>query len=183
MNNSDIKSALDTAGVKHDRVRKHGDDAFRINKVEDVAAATRVLHALEGAKCDVDGDKITVTFEASTATETAEAPKLDPGTAEGQLALQGNAGSRAKNPGYEEVFDLAVAAIAAGDTLKDWKAGRRVRMMQTIRKVYADQFEQRGRNVVFTGDVSSIDKAKVLSQLGLKTNRSLPVKATEAAAA
>lgn len=183
MNATEISNALKSANIEFDRVRKHNaDNVFRINKVGDVAAATHVLHAIEGAKCDVDGDKITVTLEAAAATEVP-AEKLDPATAEGQLALQGNAGSRAKNPGYEEVFDLAIEAIKAGDTLKDWKAGRRVRMMQTIRKCYAPQFEQRGRNVVFTGDVKDIDKSVVLASLGLKTNRSLPAKATEAAAA
>lgn len=164
---TDISSALKAANVSFDRVRKHGDDGFKISKVEDTDAAQAALAGLEGIQFEAGENSLTVTFVEAKQEET-EKPEIE-------------AGERTKNPEYDVVFDMAVKALESGDTLTEWKAGRKVRMMQTIRKLYEDKFEKQGRNVVFTGDVKDIDKAKVLSSLGLKTERSLPK--TEAAAA
>jgi hypothetical protein len=159
---TDISNALKQANVSFDRVRKHGEDGFKINKVEDTDAASKVLQGLEGSSIEVNENVITLTF--APAADNTEAGKQE-GT---------EAAERTKNPEYDVVFDMAIQALSSGDTLTEWKAGRKVRMMQTIRKLYEDKFEKQGRNVVFTGDVKDIDKAHVLSNLGLKTERSLP---------
>lgn len=156
---TDISNALKSANVSFDRVRKHGDDGFKVSKVEDTDTASNVLSQLEGANVEVNENSITLTFTAKPAP-APEAPKEH--------------AERTKNPEYDVVFDMAIQALESGDTLTEWKAGRKVRMMQTIRKLYEDKFEKQGRNVVFTGDVKDIDKAHVLSNLGLKTERSLP---------
>lgn len=156
---TDISNALKAANVSFDRVRKHGDDGFKISKVTDHDAATAALQSLEGAQIEQTETGITLTFAAPE----ADKPKVE-----------AEAHERTKNPEYDVVFDMAIEALKSGDTLTEWKAGRKVRMMQTIRKLYESDFEKQGRNVVFTGNVDNIDKAKVLSSLGLKTARSLP---------
>jgi len=156
---TDISTNLKSSNVSFDRVRKHGDDGYKISKV-DPAEAQKALEQLEGASFEAGENSLTVTFSKPE----AEAPK--------QEAAEQT--ERTKNPEYDVVFDMAIQALQAGDTLTEWKAGRKVRMMQTIRKLYAKDFEKSGRNVRFIGDVSKIDKNEVLANLGLKTARSLP---------
>lgn len=161
MNNEAIKSALSAAGIKFDRIRKHGDTGFRINKVDDVEKASAVLKLIEGASVETGDGIVTVDFKPGTPEEKQ--------TEEVQAAAE-----RTKNPEYDVVFDQALKALESGDTLATWKAGRKVRMMQTIRNLYPKAFEKKGRNVVFVGKIEEIDKAHVLSNLGLKTERSIP---------
>lgn len=168
METSIISSALRAANVDFDRVRKHGDTGFRVTKLTDIVAAKAALAGLEGVAVDSENEN-SITLELSHVEQTAKQPESTVEQTE-----------RTKNPAYDVVFDMALKALESGDTLTEWKAGRKVRMMQTIRSQYPDAFEKQGRNVVFTGKVGDISKKKVLANLGLKTERSLPK--TEAAA-
>lgn len=78
------------------------------------------------------------------------------------------------NDVYDQIFNDALAALSPGQRLNvsEWSTGRRSRVMNYLRKNFAQLFTKQGRDVVFIGSVTDINnlminKQQILMAMGI----------------